>query len=29
VQNTNPAYSSDDLLAFLKTKGLPDGWTVT
>jgi hypothetical protein len=25
VQNTNPAYSSDDLLAFLKTKGLPDG----
>jgi hypothetical protein len=25
VQNTNSAYSSDDLLAFLKTKGLPDG----
>jgi hypothetical protein len=26
VQNTNSAYSSEQLLAFLKTKSLPNGW---
>jgi hypothetical protein len=28
VQNTGAGYSSEQLLAFLKTNGLPPGWTV-
>jgi hypothetical protein len=27
LQNTNSAYSSEQLLTFFKTKGLPAGWT--